>query len=155
MDPPLFSFWAFVRIAVCEKYISSWLIIPLLQGQGNNNPQRSHGIPNGETYPQIPSFVPEPRNAATEFVTRAPAKHGRLKWVRTCHLLLIGGFHAISGDTKAMLKWANAGRQTKRANERSFFYSPPAWRRWRNVKTTYLSSGVMWPNLLPTYLSQS
>ena len=107
MDPPLFSFWAFVRIAVCEKYISSWLIIPLLQGQGNNNPQRSHGIPNGETYPQIPSLVPQPRNAANEFVTRAPAKHGRLKWVRICHLSCL------------------------------------------------LSSSVMWPNLLPTYQSQS
>ena len=106
-SPPLFSFWAFVRIAVCEKYTSSWIIIILLQGQGNNNPQRSHGLPNGETYPQIPSLVPEPRNAATEFVTRAPAKHGRLKWVRICRLSCL------------------------------------------------LSSSVMWPNLPPTYLSQS
>ena len=37
-----------------------------------------------------------------------------------------------------MVKWTNAGGQTKRANERSFVYSPPAWRRWRNVKTTYI-----------------
>ena len=36
-----------------------------------------------------------------------------------------------------MVKWTNAGGQTKRANERSFVYRPPAWRRWRNVKTTY------------------
>ena len=36
-----------------------------------------------------------------------------------------------------MVKWTNAGRQTKRANERSFVYRPPAWRRWRNLKTTY------------------
>ena len=36
-----------------------------------------------------------------------------------------------------MVKWTNAGVQTKRANERSFVYRPPAWRRWRNVKTTY------------------
>ena len=36
-----------------------------------------------------------------------------------------------------MMKWTNAGGQTKRANERSFVYRPPAWRRWRNVKTTY------------------
>ena len=35
-----------------------------------------------------------------------------------------------------MVKWTNAGGQTKRANERSFVYRPPAWRRWRNVKTT-------------------
>ena len=34
-----------------------------------------------------------------------------------------------------MVKWTNAGGQTKRANERSFVYRPPAWRRWRNVKT--------------------
>ena len=37
---------------------------------------------------------------------------------------------------KTMVKWTNAGGQTKRANERSFVYRPPAWRRWRNVKTT-------------------
>ena len=37
-----------------------------------------------------------------------------------------------------MVKWTNAGGQTKRANERSFVYRPPAWRRWRNVKTTYI-----------------
>ena len=36
-----------------------------------------------------------------------------------------------------MVKWTNAGGQTKRANERSFVYRPPAWQRWRNVKTTY------------------
>ena len=36
-----------------------------------------------------------------------------------------------------MVKWTNAGGQTKRANERSFVYRPQAWRRWRNVKTTY------------------
>ena len=34
------------------------------------------------------------------------------------------------------VKWTNAGGQTKPANERSFVYRPPAWRRWRNVKTT-------------------
>ena len=38
-----------------------------------------------------------------------------------------------------MVKWTNAGGQTKRANERSFVYRPPAWRRWRNMKTTYLA----------------
>ena len=38
-----------------------------------------------------------------------------------------------------MVKLTNAGGQTKRANERSFVYRPPAWRRWRNVKTTYSS----------------
>ena len=38
-----------------------------------------------------------------------------------------------------MVKWTNAGGQTKRANERSFVYRPPAWQRWRNVKTTYCS----------------
>ena len=36
------------------------------------------------------------------------------------------------------VKWTNAGGQTKPANERSFVYRPPAWRRWRNVKTTYI-----------------
>ena len=36
-----------------------------------------------------------------------------------------------------MVKWTDAGGQTKRANERSFAYRPPVWRRWRNVKTTY------------------
>ena len=39
-----------------------------------------------------------------------------------------------------MVKWTNAGGQTKRANERSFVYRPPAWRRWRHVKTTYRST---------------
>ena len=38
---------------------------------------------------------------------------------------------------RTMVKWTNAGGQTKRANERSFVYRSPAWRRWRNVKTTY------------------
>ena len=41
-----------------------------------------------------------------------------------------------------MVKWTNAGGQTKRANERSFVYRPPAWRRWRNVKTTYNTGTV-------------
>ena len=36
-----------------------------------------------------------------------------------------------------MVKWTNAGGQTERANEQSFVYRPPTWRRWRNVKTTY------------------
>ena len=40
----------------------------------------------------------------------------------------VGGFHAISGDT-TMVKRTNAGGQTKRGNERSFVYRPPAWRR--------------------------
>ena len=35
-----------------------------------------------------------------------------------------------------MVKWTNAGGQTKGAHEQSFVYRPPAWRRWRNVKTT-------------------
>ena len=37
-----------------------------------------------------------------------------------------------------MVKWTNAGGQTKGANERSFVYRPPVWRRWRNVRTTYM-----------------
>ena len=41
-----------------------------------------------------------------------------------------------------MVKWTNAGGQTKRANERSFVYRPPAWRRWRNVKTTLIAAGL-------------
>ena len=52
----------------------------------------------------------------------------------------MGSFHAISRDTNTqitMVKWTNAGGQTMRANERSFVYRPPAWRQWRNVKTTY------------------
>ena len=36
-----------------------------------------------------------------------------------------------------MVKWTNTGGQTKRANEQSFVYPPPAWRWWHNVKTTY------------------
>ena len=28
-------------------------------------------------------------------------------------------------------------KQSELLNERSFVYHPPAWRRWRNVKTTY------------------
>ena len=36
-----------------------------------------------------------------------------------------------------VVKWTNAGGQTKRANEQSFVYRPPAWRRWRNVKIIY------------------
>ena len=43
---------------------------------------------------------------------------------------------------KTMVKWPNAGGQTKRANERSFVYPPPAWRRWRNVKTTYSGNTI-------------
>ena len=42
-----------------------------------------------------------------------------------------------------MVKWTNAGGQTKGANERSFVYCPPAWRRWRNVKTTYCRFGFL------------
>ena len=40
-----------------------------------------------------------------------------------------------------VVKWTNAGVQTKGANEPSFVDRPPAWRRWRNVKTT--SSAVL------------
>ena len=47
----------------------------------------------------------------------------------------IGGFHAISTQI-TMVKWTNAGGQTKRANEQSFVYRPPAWRRWRVVLKT-------------------
>ena len=32
-------------------------------------------------------------------------------------------------------KWTNAGGQTKRANERSFVYRPPAWRRQTTTTT--------------------
>ena len=47
-------------------------------------------------------------------------------------------FFMESRETQiAMVKWTNAGGQTKRANERSFVYRPPARRWWRNVKTTY------------------
>ena len=42
---------------------------------------------------------------------------------------LIGGFHVVSGDTNNNGEMKNAGGQTKRANERSFVYRPPAWRR--------------------------
>ena len=46
---------------------------------------------------------------------------------------------APKGETQiAMVKWTNAGGQTIQANEGSFVYRPPAWRRWRNVKTTYI-----------------
>ena len=48
-----------------------------------------------------------------------------------------------------MVKWTNADGQTKRANERSFVYRPPAWRRWRNVKTTYNGrGGFAWKRVL-------
>ena len=43
-----------------------------------------------------------------------------------------------------LVKWTNADGQTKRANERSFVYRPPAWRRWGNVKTTYWLALKMW-----------
>ena len=49
----------------------------------------------------------------------------------------IGCFFNQSRETQiTMVKWTNAGGQTKRANERSFVYRPPPLRRWRNVKTT-------------------
>ena len=41
----------------------------------------------------------------------------------------MGGFHTISGDTNNNSERTNAGGQTKRENERSFVYRPPAWRR--------------------------
>ena len=57
-----------------------------------------------------------------------------------------------SGETQiTMVKWTNAGGQTKRANERSFVYRRPAWRRWRNVKTTYWRS--LWQTLADTRAS--
>ena len=34
-----------------------------------------------------------------------------------------------SQDTQITMVKTNAGGQTKRANERSFVYRPPAWRR--------------------------
>ena len=33
-----------------------------------------------------------------------------------------------------MVKWTNAGGQTKQANEGSFVYRTPAWRRWQTWK---------------------
>ena len=60
-----------------------------------------------------------------------------------------------------MVKWTNAGGQTKRTNERSFVYRPPAWRRWRNVKTTYKRNGricrvfsLTWPASMQNLLEQ-
>ena len=38
-------------------------------------------------------------------------------------------FIQISGDTNNNSERTNAGGQTKRENERSFVYRPPAWRR--------------------------
>ena len=43
-----------------------------------------------------------------------------------------------------MVKWTNAGGQTKGADEQSFVYRPPAWRLWRNVKTTYSEEPLLW-----------
>ena len=34
-----------------------------------------------------------------------------------------------SRETQIMVKRTNVGGQTKRANEQSFVYRPPAWRR--------------------------
>ena len=34
------------------------------------------------------------------------------------------------------------------ANERSFVYHPPAWRRWCNVKTTYICRVNTYPNTI-------
>ena len=62
-----------------------------------------------------------------------------------------------SRDTQiTMVKWTNAGGQTKRANERSFVYRPPALRRWRNVKTPYwkglLIHSSLWCNHRITFI---
>ena len=46
---------------------------------------------------------------------------------------IIGGFHAISGDTNNNGETNKCCGQTKRANVRSFVYRPPSRRRWRNV----------------------
>ena len=57
-----------------------------------------------------------------------------------------------SGETQiTMVKWTNAGWQTKRANERSFVYRRPVWRRWRNVKAAYWRS--LWQTLADTRAS--
>ena len=52
-----------------------------------------------------------------------------------------------------LVKWTNAGGQTKRANERSFVCRPPAWQRWRNVKSAFWpefsSSSPSWFLKLP------
>ena len=90
-----------------------------------------------------------PNSNSREIVASSPSFSRPTAWVprRACSQATktlistqIGGFHAIINlgrHKTTMVKWTNAGGQTKRANERSFVNRPPAWRQWRNVKTTY------------------
>ena len=61
------------------------------------------------------------------------------------HRLLLVVFKQSRETQITVVKWTNAGGQTKQANERSFVYRPPAWRRWRNVKTTYSGRSLPFP----------
>ena len=58
-------------------------------------------------------------------------------------------FSCNLGRHKKMVKWTNTGGQKKWANERSFVYRPPAWQRWRNLKTTYCSHPPQSPRGFP------
>ena len=52
-------------------------------------------------------------------------------------VVAVGGFAANLQTEITMMKCANAGGRTKRTNERSIVFRPPAWSRWHRVKTTY------------------
>ena len=54
----------------------------------------------------------------------------------------IGSFHAISGDTKNNGEMNKCWWTDKASYERAFVCRPPAWRRWRNVKTTYFTAVI-------------
>ena len=66
---------------------------------------------------------------------RLPYRLARPVLERWPYFQSIGGFMQSRETQTTMVKWTKAGGQTKRANERSFVYRPPTWRRWRNVKT--------------------
>ena len=54
-------------------------------------------------------------------------------------------FSLISGDTSNNGEINKCWWTNKRANELSFVCRPQAWRRWRNVKTTYfLTTSIVW-----------
>ena len=75
--------------------------------------------------------------AANLVLTRGQNTINNVGTHNSCEVRLYRRFSCnLDRETQiTMVKWTNAGGQTKRANERSFVYRPLLWRRWRNVKT--------------------
>ena len=129
---------------LCDPYCF-FSIIKQIPWRQRSCQRRENNFENEMNNEEISVLIrPASRTGAPEFSLpihflyyRLPYRLARPVLERWPYFQSIGGFMQSRETQTTMVTWTNAGGQTKRANERSFVYRPPAWRRWRNVKTTY------------------